>query len=102
MIVDITRPPGKLDERIAEMVRRSRSPKILVMNKVDQRNPDGAQYVTAYQQLAEWDMEHPFDTDLRTRLEQIRMSLDIGFRLKRRVDDRLLRCRFEPDVLECR
>ena len=33
--------------------------------------------------IAEWDMEHPFDTDLRTHLAQVRMSLDIGFRLKR-------------------
>lgn len=57
MIVDITRPPGRLDERIAEMVQRSRSPKILVMNKVDQRNPDGAAHVEAYRALAKWDME---------------------------------------------
>jgi hypothetical protein len=37
--------------------------------------------------IAEWDMEHPFDTDLRTRLTQTRMSLDIGFRLKRHAKD---------------
>ena len=37
--------------------------------------------------IAEWDMEHPFDTDKRTRLEQSRMALDIGFRLKRHAKD---------------
>ena len=37
--------------------------------------------------IAEWDMEHPFDTDKRTRLVQSRMALDIGFRLKRHAKD---------------
>jgi hypothetical protein len=37
--------------------------------------------------IAEWDMEHPFDTDKRTRLAQSRMALDIGFRLKRHSKD---------------
>lgn len=37
--------------------------------------------------IAEWDMEHPFDTDKRTRLSQSRMALDIGFRLKRHAKD---------------
>jgi hypothetical protein len=37
--------------------------------------------------IAEWDMEHPFDTDKRTRLAQSRMALDIGFRLKRHAKD---------------
>lgn len=37
--------------------------------------------------IAEWDMEHPFDTDRRTRLAQNRMALDIGFRLKRHAKD---------------
>ncbi len=37
--------------------------------------------------IAEWDMEHPFDTDKRTRLAQNRMALDIGFRLKRQAKD---------------
>jgi len=32
--------------------------------------------------IAEWDMEHNFDTDKRTRLSQNRMALDIGFRMK--------------------
>lgn len=33
--------------------------------------------------VAEWDMEHPFDTDRRTSRAQNRMALDIGFRLNR-------------------
>jgi dsDNA-binding SOS-regulon protein len=37
--------------------------------------------------ISEWDMEHPFDTDKRTRLSQSRMALDIGFRLKRHSKD---------------
>lgn len=37
--------------------------------------------------IAEWDMEHPFDTDRRTKLSQARMALDIGFRLKRHAKD---------------
>lgn len=41
----------------------------------------------ANQTIAEWDMEHPFDTDLRTSLKQMRMALDIGFRLKGHAKD---------------
>ena len=37
--------------------------------------------------IAEWDMEHLFDTDRRTNLAQNRMALDIGFRLKRHNKD---------------
>lgn len=37
--------------------------------------------------ISEWDMEHPFDVDKRTRLAQSRMALDIGFRLKRHAKD---------------
>jgi len=37
--------------------------------------------------ISEWDMEHPFDVDKRTRLSQSRMALDIGFRLKRHAKD---------------
>lgn len=32
--------------------------------------------------IAEWDIEHPFEVDKRTKLNQSRMALDIGFRLK--------------------
>ncbi len=41
----------------------------------------------ADEKIAEWDMEHPFDTDRRTKLAQTRISLDIGFRLKRYAKD---------------
>jgi GTP-binding protein Era len=71
MIVDITRPPGRLDERIAAMVRKARAPKILVMNKVDQPNPDGPEYVKAYQALAEWDMELAISALRRLGLETL-------------------------------
>lgn len=37
--------------------------------------------------VAEWEMEHPFDTDRRTSLAQSRMALDIGFRLKKHRSD---------------
>ena len=37
--------------------------------------------------VAEWDMEHPFDTDGRSKLSQSRMALDIGFRLVRHAKD---------------
>ena len=47
-------------------------------------------YLANAQTIAEWDMEHPFDTDKRTSLAQNRMALDIGFRLKNhRRDGRL-------------
>lgn len=44
-------------------------------------------YLANTDSIAEWDMEHPFDTDLRTALVQTRMALDIGFRLKRHAKD---------------
>lgn len=46
-----------------------------------------ALYLSAANSIAEWDMEHPFDTDKRTGLVQARMALDIGFRLKRHLKD---------------
>ncbi|HEU5087933.1 MAG TPA: GTPase Era, partial [Roseiflexaceae bacterium] len=55
MVVDITRPPGRLDERIAQMATRTRAAKFLVMNKVDQPNPQGDEHVEAYRALAQWD-----------------------------------------------
>ncbi|WP_404666635.1 hypothetical protein [Roseateles asaccharophilus] len=41
----------------------------------------------ANEKIAEWDMEHPFDADRRSRIAQGRMALDIGFRLKRQSKD---------------
>ncbi|MCE2850989.1 MAG: GTPase Era [Roseiflexaceae bacterium] len=57
MVVDITHMPNELDERIAAMFRRSRSPKILVLNKTDRPNPHAAECLAAFQALAPWDME---------------------------------------------
>lgn len=37
MVVDITRPPGSLDERIAALVRKASARRILVLNKIDLR-----------------------------------------------------------------
>jgi GTP-binding protein Era len=56
-VVDISQPPGKLDERIAGLVRRSRAPKLLVLNKVDLPSEQGQQHLEAYRTLAPWDME---------------------------------------------
>jgi GTPase len=67
------------------MVRRARVPKMLVMNKVDQRNPDGMSYVTAYQQLAEWDMELAISAlrklGLETLVEEIVARLPVAQQL---------------------
>jgi GTP-binding protein Era len=57
MVVDITNPPSRLDERIAQMVRRSRAVKFLLLNKVDKRNQYGAANLEAYRALAQWDAE---------------------------------------------
>jgi GTP-binding protein Era len=71
MVVDITRPPGRLDQRIAEIVRRSRSPKLLVLNKVDERNPHSPEHVQAYRELATWDMELAISALRRLGLETL-------------------------------
>lgn len=39
-------------------------------------------FLADHKSIGEWDIEHPFDTDKRTLLNQDRMALDIGFRLK--------------------
>lgn len=57
MVVDISEPPNRMDRRIAEMVRRARAPHILVLNKVDIRNPKGQEFLSAYRELGPWDME---------------------------------------------
>ena len=46
-----------------------------------------ALFLANAESIAEWEMEHPFDTDRRTGLAQARMALDIGFRLKRHAKD---------------
>lgn len=46
-----------------------------------------AVFLASADNIAEWDMEHPFDSDRRTTIAQTRMALDIGFRLKRHAVD---------------
>lgn len=57
MVVDITHMPNEMDERIAAMIRRSKAPKILVLNKVDRPNPHAEACLTAFRALAPWQME---------------------------------------------
>lgn len=54
-------------------------------------------YLANADSIAEWDMEHPFDTDRRTGLEQGRMAIDIGFRLKRHTKDEWLFVELKQD-----
>ncbi|OAN46463.1 GTPase Era [Chloroflexus islandicus] len=57
-MVDISQPPSKLDRMIAQQVQRARGHKLLVLNKVDQKpRQPGADYLPAYRELGEWDME---------------------------------------------
>lgn len=57
MVVDISEPPSRLDRKIAELVRKARAPKLLVLNKVDIRTPKGQENLSAYRDLGTWDME---------------------------------------------
>jgi GTPase len=56
-VVDISAPPNRIEQRIAELARRSRAPRILVLNKLDQRPRGGTTYLEAYRELGPWDME---------------------------------------------
>jgi GTPase len=61
-MVDITAPPSRLDRQIAAQLQRARAPRLLLLNKVDQkpqpgRKLDPAAIVQAYRELGEWDME---------------------------------------------
>ena len=46
-----------------------------------------AVFLDKSEKIAEWDMEHAFDTDRRTALKQDRMAIDIAFRMKRHASD---------------
>jgi GTPase len=82
MVVDITVPPGQLDRRIAALAGKARAPRILVLNKVDQRNPKGQEYLEAYRGLADWDMELAVsalrEKGLETLLDEIVRRLPPG------------------------
>lgn len=57
MVVDISEPPSRLDRKIADLVRKARAPKLLVLNKVDIRTAKGQDHLTAYRELGPWDTE---------------------------------------------
>ncbi len=71
LVVDITVPPGRLDRRIAVLAGKGRAPRILVLNKVDQRNPKGQEYLEAYRGLGDWDMELAVSALLKKGLETL-------------------------------
>jgi GTPase len=81
-LVDITVPPGRLDRRIADLVRRGRAPRLLVLNKVDQPNPHGQEHLEAYRALGPWDTELAVSAlrhkGLETLLEEIVQRLPPG------------------------
>jgi GTPase len=56
-VVDISAPPNRTEQRIADLARRSRAPRILVLNKLDQRPRGGVNFLDAYRELGPWDME---------------------------------------------
>ncbi|HEY3229301.1 MAG TPA: GTPase Era [Roseiflexaceae bacterium] len=81
-IVDITAPPGRLDQRIAALVQRNRVPRLLVLNKVDLPNPHGQTHLEAYRALGPWDMELAVSSlraeGLETLLDEIVKRLPPG------------------------
>lgn len=84
-IVDISAPPSRLDERIATITRRSRAPRILVLNKTDQPSRDGQPHLEAYRELGPWDMEVAIsalqEEGLDILVDEIVRHLPIGTRL---------------------
>jgi GTP-binding protein Era len=84
-VVDISEPPGKLDRQIAALVRRSRAPKLLVLNKVDLPTERGIEHLREYRELAEWDMELAISAlrgeGLETLVEEIVRRLPQGAQL---------------------
>ncbi|MEM8534339.1 MAG: GTPase Era [Chloroflexota bacterium] len=81
-IVDISAPPSRLDKRIATITRRSRTPRILVLNKTDQPSRDGQPHLEAYRELGPWDMEIAIsalkEEGLDTLVEEIVRHLPVG------------------------
>jgi GTP-binding protein Era len=84
-VVDITALAGRLDQRIAALVQRSRASRLLVLNKVDLPNPQGQTHLDAYRALGPWDMELAVSSlrqeGLETLLEEIVRRLPPGPRL---------------------
>jgi GTPase len=81
-VVDITAPPGRLDQRIAALVQRGRVPRLLVLNKVDLPNRHGQTHLEAYRALGPWDMELAVSSlraeGLETLLDEIVKRLPPG------------------------
>jgi len=70
-VVDISAPPNRTEQRIADLARRSRAPRILVLNKLDQRPRGGVNFLDAYRELGPWDMEVAVSALRRKGLETL-------------------------------
>jgi GTPase len=70
-VVDISTPPNRTEQRIADLARRSRAPRILVLNKLDQRPRGGVNFLDAYRELGPWDMEVAVSALRRKGLETL-------------------------------
>lgn len=83
-MVDASVPPGPLDERIAELVKRARKPTILVLNKIDRARRADV-YLQQYRALGPWEWEVAVSAltgeGLGTLLEEIVKRLPLGPRL---------------------
>jgi GTPase len=81
MMIDISTPPSRLDERIAAEVRRARSPKLLLLNKVDVK-VQGEGHLQAYRDLGPWEMEVAISArkglGLESLLDEIVRRLPVG------------------------
>lgn len=79
-MVDISQPPSQLDRMIAQQVQRARGSKLLVLNKVDQKpRQPGANYLPAYRELGQWEMEIAISA--RRRLGLTALLSEISARL---------------------
>jgi GTP-binding protein Era len=70
-VVDISAPPNRTEQRIADLARRSRASRILVLNKLDQRPRGGVNFLDAYRELGPWDMEVAVSALRRKGLETL-------------------------------
>jgi GTPase len=70
-VVDLSTPPNRTEQRIADLARRSRAPRILVLNKLDQRPRGGVNFLDAYRELGPWDMEVAVSALRRKGLETL-------------------------------
>jgi GTP-binding protein Era len=70
-VVDLSAPPNRTEQRIAELARRSRASRILVLNKLDQRPRGGINFLDAYRALGPWDMEVAVSALRRKGLETL-------------------------------